>query len=112
MPPRCIRPDTLFTYTTLYRSISIHTGISPQLFRPPFAANTPPLLLGVFRRGVSRRSACVYSSQPPPRSEEHTPEPQSLMRISYAVFCLKHKHNMIILSPPQGRRTDAQSKRT
>src|SRR3546814_3616997 len=80
-PPRSTRTDTLFPYTTLFRS------------RPP-----PP----IHRRS---RSACGHRRQPMARprsagrsrcrcgdrSEEHTSELQSLMRISYAVFCLKKK---------------------
>src|SRR3546814_8846746 len=67
-PPRSTRTDTLFPYTTLFRSAD--TAGSATGFRTkPCAAN---------------RSACR-------RSEEHTSELQSLMRISYAVFCLKKK---------------------
>src|SRR3546814_5556985 len=66
-PPRSTRTDTLFPYTTLFRSPSC--GARPQpLFDTQAAA-----ALGV------------------ERSEEHTSELQSLMRISYAVFCLKKK---------------------
>src|SRR3546814_7436740 len=67
-PPRSTRTDTLFPYTTLFRS----------------------------RRPAPRPADRVKSGQDPPivarkRSEEHTSELQSLMRISYAVFCLKKK---------------------
>src|SRR3546814_9648293 len=68
-PPRSTRTDTLFPYTTLFRSIS--GGACWQASRClSFAAESP---------GAK------------PRSEEHTSELQSLMRISYAVFCLKKK---------------------
>src|SRR3546814_16564847 len=69
-PPRSTRTDTLFPYTTLFRS----PGTVPATSRR--RCSTRP-----------RRSAgWTYS-----RSEEHTSELQSLMRISYAVFCLKKK---------------------
>src|SRR3546814_1736542 len=68
-PPRSTRTDTLFPYTTLFRS---STGLS-------LPASCPHL------------SSSPDWSLPAPRSEEHTSELQSLMRISYAVFCLKKK---------------------
>src|SRR3546814_15825355 len=76
-PPRSTRTDTLFPYTTLFRSLP--GGICAECL----AARYHPDRLG------DRRSGC-YSVQPR-RSEEHTSELQSLMRISYAVFCLKKK---------------------
>src|SRR3546814_6721567 len=88
-PPRSTRTDTLFPYTTLFRS-------------PGRAA----WLAGLRDRGQAVRCAlrpdarpdCPPASRPGaihdrPRSEEHTSELQSLMRISYAVFCLKKKKN-------------------
>src|SRR3546814_8050749 len=78
-PPRSTRTDTLFPYTTLFRSpISTAAGLIRQL------------------TAISgRTSASAASSSQPTitasRSEEHTSELQSLMRISYAVFCLKKK---------------------
>src|SRR3546814_3898739 len=68
-PPRSTRTDTLFPYTTLFRSKDRRNR--PRLCRP------------AGRAGVCRSF----------RSEEHTSELQSLMRISYAVFCLKKKKN-------------------
>src|SRR6056297_3995438 len=65
-PPRSTRTDTLFPYTTLFRSA--RTGSPPE---------------------PARRRRCPPSA----RSEEHTSELQSLRRISYAVFCLKKKKN-------------------
>src|SRR3546814_2923032 len=70
-PPRSTRTDTLFPYTTLFRS-------APGVCGGP---HPPPS--GTARR--RRRPPCAR------RSEEHTSELQSLMRISYAVFCLKKK---------------------
>src|SRR3546814_10630990 len=105
-PPRSTRTDTLFPYTTLFRSrASLRSLLSPC---------APPC----HRRGVSvqtsdtidtrqefaarildwyDRSARVLPWRVPPgsRSEEHTSELQSLMRISYAVFCLKKKQHTL-----------------
>src|SRR3546814_5618745 len=69
-PPRSTRTDTLFPYTTLFRS-------APRIWLgyPNFA-----------------NCGCGRDTAPQHRSEEHTSELQSLMRISYAVFCLKKKN--------------------
>src|SRR3546814_6198682 len=74
-PPRSTRTDTLFPYTTLFRSPG--RRLAGQIIR-----------LGASRPGevVQAGQTAVTS-----RSEEHTSELQSLMRISYAVFCLKKK---------------------
>src|SRR3546814_22844 len=74
-PPRSTRTDTLFPYTTLFRSrmfrrCRLHRGHRPA--------------------AVAARRAATAAGR---RSEEHTSELQSLMRISYAVFCLKKKKN-------------------
>src|SRR3546814_5944020 len=76
-PPRSTRTDTLFPYTTLFRSQRARRA------RQPAAALREGGQIRR-RRGVSRSRGC--------RSEEHTSELQSLMRISYAVFCLKKKN--------------------
>src|SRR3546814_1967323 len=77
-PPRSTRTDTLFPYTTLFRS-------HRRAFRGPSRrAAQPGGLLPGDRAGGTRRAAVG-------RSEEHTSELQSLMRISYAVFCLNKK---------------------
>src|SRR3546814_2483509 len=75
-PPRSTRTDTLFPYTTLFRSgpIGGRTGGQPS---------------GGRARPVERPLSTSL------RSEEHTSELQSLMRISYAVFCLKKKKNLL-----------------
>src|SRR3546814_8459545 len=73
-PPRSTRTDTLFPYTTLFRS-------SPATWSSPRRC-CGPAPRGRRRRGGGRNRV---------RSEEHTSELQSLMRISYAVFCLKKK---------------------
>src|SRR3546814_6377815 len=94
-PPRSTRTDTLFPYTTLFRSdvpriwagaleqclnylvakdVAVHLGLQEMaLMLPAFVGRPDP----------ARKCG--------PRSEEHTSELQSLMRISYAVFCLKKK---------------------
>src|SRR3546814_8410143 len=74
-PPRSTRTDTLFPYTTLFRS----EPLTPKL--PPSIFILPPILQ-------------PFSAGWKNRSEEHTSELQSLMRISYAVFCLKKKKNI------------------
>src|SRR3546814_7300976 len=77
-PPRSTRTDTLFPYTTLFRSLSYIAGAHHDHPGTPRSRN--PLVIVMGERGV------------PGRSEEHTSELQSLMRISYAVFCLKKKN--------------------
>src|SRR3546814_9482814 len=71
-PPRSTRTDTLFPYTTLFRSAGIH---------------------GLHARDATTERKGLEKHVKHPRSEEHTSELQSLMRISYAVFCLKKKKN-------------------
>src|SRR3546814_1834145 len=98
-PPRSTRTDTLFPYTTLFRSaggalpyylITVSLGgFLGALDVLPSAATALPL---------SDTASRLISLEPgpesaPDRSEEHTSELQSLMRISYAVFCLKKKKN-------------------
>src|SRR3546814_4567700 len=85
-PPRSTRTDTLFPYTTLFRSFPIR-GEVPQADQPRAAAGRLRRCGRTFRGGNRRswRQAGYIAA----RSEEHTSELQSLMRISYAVFCLK-----------------------
>src|SRR3546814_7851392 len=96
-PPRSTRTDTLFPYTTLFRSRTVlrqaqherREGISA----PP---REPNAFLPPGRRVQSLRAggedfAPRFGDADAVRSEEHTSELQSLMRISYAVFCLKKK---------------------
>src|SRR3546814_4832474 len=87
-PPRSTRTDTLFPYTTLFRSDLSAPSCTPSIscraseeHAPVNGTSTPPTRL---RRSTS-------SCPEEPRSEEHTSELQSLMRTSYAVFCLKKK---------------------
>src|SRR3546814_8781782 len=83
-PPRSTRTDTLFPYTTLFRSRKCRER---QICDDVRGRISP-------RRQASRIFQPVQGSRPhvrSRRSEEHTSELQSLMRISYAVFCLKKK---------------------
>src|SRR3546814_7969751 len=92
-PPRSTRTDTLFPYTTLFRSVSavpfhmwtpdVYEG-APTPVTAFFAVAPKMAALGLFVR--------VMVGPFGERSEEHTSELQSLMRISYAVFCLKKKN--------------------
>src|SRR3546814_1610398 len=83
-PPRSTRTDTLFPYTTLFRSRagSAARMSAVRLWRR--GMNTT----GIHVSGARNRRRVTVDG---PRSEEHTSELQSLMRISYAVFCLKKK---------------------
>src|SRR3546814_9540262 len=85
-PPRSTRTDTLFPYTTLFRS----SGASHGIDEPPAWAGTEMLsaITLAVAASMARRAPCRR------RSEEHTSELQSLMRISYAVFCLKKKKHV------------------
>src|SRR3546814_14383468 len=78
-PPRSTRTDTLFPYTTLFRSL---TARRTDAEKEAKGLDGTPLTL-------IRQSS--NTGQLNGRSEEHTSELQSLMRISYAVFCLKKK---------------------
>src|SRR3546814_10297964 len=87
-PPRSTRTDTLFPYTTLFRSherlfLAQDGHAKQQLLSPWFPEPLNELV---------RRQTDEYILLPKIRSEEHTSELQSLMRISYAVFCLKKKN--------------------
>src|SRR3546814_9483352 len=86
-PPRSTRTDTLFPYTTLFRSWLPGAGFPcgseawVRAMRRASCSSTAPRSA----LPLSSLSECAH------RSEEHTSELQSLMRISYAVFCLKKK---------------------
>src|SRR3546814_4366314 len=121
-PPRSTRTDTLFPYTTLFRSrqgaaallrpsdnlfidFSRRTDRESDWINPlmrAFVYSSRHLIFLVPQTATphsvrGRRAAADHSSgflpRPRSRSEEHTSELQSLMRISYAVFCLKTKTN-------------------
>src|SRR3546814_10833849 len=94
LPPRSTRTDTLFPYTTLFRSHTVLDSRPGPHARAKCAGRGP-----LFRRGPrifdsvlrSGGSSGIEGPSGHIRSEEHTSELQSLMRISYAVFCLKKK---------------------
>src|SRR3546814_2671311 len=96
-PPRSTRTDTLFPYTTLFRSICrafISNGLQQHVPLKTFAWG-PMFRFERPQKGRQRQfhqiDVEVIGAAEPQRSEEHTSELQSLMRISYAVFCLKKK---------------------
>src|SRR3546814_2105084 len=84
-PPRSTRTDTLFPYTTLFRST-----MAVEILLPKIGFSMQE---GQIAEWLASDGAQVTEGQPLFRSEEHTSELQSLMRISYAVFCLKKKNN-------------------
>src|SRR3546814_4459940 len=96
-PPRSTRTDTLFPYTTLFRSCQ-HASPCPA-GKGRRGSLLPYPGLSVALSAIYCAGTCVLRgrnfrpriSSPSTRSEEHTSELQSLMRISYAVFCLKKK---------------------
>src|SRR3546814_1047259 len=111
LPPRSTRTDTLFPYTTLFRSTEVtvvedanrdeHLSLMPGHSLDGLAGTMNQLLHDSGRPKAGwapgRRSHQVAAWHAGPgeiaaRSEEHTSELQSLMRISYAVFCLKKKN--------------------
>src|SRR3546814_3564092 len=89
-PPRSTRTDTLFPYTTLFRS-----DTQAWLSRQPNDTATEKVRTSLLLFFMKRTHAHTHAGQSwhvlDLRSEEHTSELQSLMRISYAVFCLKKK---------------------
>src|SRR3546814_11950968 len=97
-PPRSTRTDTLFPYTTLFRSLVDgclqdqqrgHAGVDVPVGDRPALVGGGLVLLGVaLQIDALVRQRHDHHRR---RSEEHTSELQSLMRISYAVFCLKKK---------------------
>src|SRR3546814_18872496 len=84
-PPRSTRTDTLFPYTTLFRSGPERTSRSTKMRR---SRDLSRRWLMARSSRFHKSAACTIATS---RSEEHTSELQSLMRISYAVFCLKKK---------------------
>src|SRR3546814_7595260 len=97
-PPRSTRTDTLFPYTTLFRSnpyiVLVHIGDAKQRqIRIATAQNEPCQTFAKAHDsdGYAFRAKHAARAAGRGRSEEHTSELQSLMRISYAVFCLNKK---------------------
>src|SRR3546814_6156986 len=97
-PPRSTRTYTLFPYTTLFRSAATPDATpvcSATLTAPlPKLSNNTPITAPAFH--CAQVGAGAPRQRRKPRSEEHTSELQSLMRLSYAVFCLKKKQTTII----------------
>src|SRR3546814_6289690 len=91
-PPRSTRTDTLFPYTTLFRSTICDPKVPEQL--PTLQVDEPTMSM-IFE----------VNKSPFARSEEHTSELQSLMRISYAVFCLKKKKKPPTIGKPKSHHT-------
>src|SRR3546814_18143364 len=91
-PPRSTRTDTLFPYTTLFRSASRQPR-ERQVLDEPFVPDTGQLAMveSVSPHIPRPRVDAEFVQESGERSEEHTSELQSLMRISYAVSCLKKK---------------------
>src|SRR3546814_10461221 len=106
-PPRSTRTDTLFPYTTLFRSPYRHWAAYPEFkgeivniwecinfsFKEDgFNLKPDRIIMNLYGHGDS---SWLHKDTEDPswRSEEHTSELQSLMRISYAVFCLNKKHD-------------------
>src|SRR3546814_4624514 len=95
-PPRSTRTDTLFPYTTLFRSVST----------PPTGSPTrAPDLATIEEHWRDESDAAFLYRVLAERSEEHTSELQSLMRISYAVFCLKKKNASDILTSTSNKQS-------
>src|SRR3546814_10648135 len=86
-PPRSTRTDTLFPYTTLFRSVIRRAGRNKLFVYPTYL---PIHLAAISFNDFGLKPIGSFAT----RSEEHTSELQSLMRISYAVFCLKKKKHI------------------
>src|SRR3546814_2357160 len=92
LPPRSTRTDTLFPYTTLFRSKDLDSDIRPIYEVNVFGSMRLDAITVCFACANSLQNrAWIFPFAIENRSEEHTSELQSLMRISYAVFCLKTK---------------------
>src|SRR3546814_7692372 len=94
-PPRSTRTDTLFPYTTLFRSYAQSesnggSALTRERYPPEYTESGDLILPKNFHEWVYVGSPLTPNALNG-RSEEHTSELQSLMRISYAVFCLKKK---------------------
>src|SRR3546814_4850907 len=119
-PPRSTRTDTLFPYTTLFRSNVAKKGIQRLIEGPQYRATcADQRSIGALHDGHRQHQRSIvaravsdlggefmptqctgigkmpYAGCDIQRSEEHTSEPQSLMRNSYAVFCLKKTNNIL-----------------
>src|SRR3546814_6138836 len=103
-PPRSTRTDTLCPYTTLFRSVRVDDGTGAKLHVAQHAVRSDLDIVGQRNIALEHAADVDHHVATMPqlttqiearrigRSEEHTSELQSLMRISYAVFCLKKKN--------------------
>src|SRR3546814_2636124 len=112
-PPRSTRTDTRFPHTTLFRSSafapSFEMLIAGLVATGIGAAAVRVLAVSIVRdRYAGRTMARVMSL----RSEEHTSELQSLMRIPYAVFCLKQNKKKSTPSPVEPKKTHTPYKKS
>src|SRR3546814_4384851 len=101
-PPRSTRTDTLFPYTTLFRSLTLKL-VGEEHFRKSYINRIRGIESGISAFSLYivlkpksfpylNKNYYHFKDEDRVRSEEHTSELQSLMRISYAVFCLKKKN--------------------
>src|SRR3546814_6809420 len=106
-PPRSTRTDTLFPYTTLFRSnqrpvVTWTMSVAVLVIAVVIHASIDAWVQGIYFAGTREITFAQLfiglSYIPLTRSEEHTSELQSLMRISYAVFCLKKKQSTNLTS--------------
>src|SRR3546814_8432700 len=110
-PPRSTRTDTLFPYTTLFRSDVLQKQYQELLK----SREEVRLRSDVESKTQQVKFRVVDPPSQPRRSEEHTSELQSLMRISYAVFCLKKtntKTRNICTQPSDEKRTPEKKRDT
>src|SRR3546814_11460031 len=90
-PPRSTRTDTLFPYTTLFRSGV--TTLLPQIIADELGADWRTIAVETAPISPLYANTLVVDADSAARTEEHTYEHQSLMRSSYAVFCWKKKNS-------------------
>src|SRR3546814_7095147 len=98
-PPRSTRTDTLVPYTTLFRSVRDSGKKAAIVPTPPTKEQC----------NVRDQTPSADGAAPSSRSEEHTSELPSLMRISYAVFCLKKKNKSLNNNTTQHNKTPSAS---
>src|SRR3546814_8901815 len=114
-PPRSTRTDTLFPYTTLFRSFWDATRAFEVVEDPSrekyYCLSMLPYPSGALHVGHVRNYTIGDVISRYQRSEEHTSELQSLMRISYAVFCLKKKKHYYIRSCKTPRTSENEYKK-
>src|SRR3546814_6225531 len=98
-PPRSTRTDTRFPYTTLFRAADggVPARGQAEVLRGAAGADGGTGDEGIVNEQAASQDIPVFSARLDERSEEHTSELQSLMRISYAVFCLKQYMSSINL---------------